>query len=143
MSLSIWHMCMQLGDGQGLPDARTARPVARSGSFHFACTCESGGETESATSHVIYSVLLWPVSRRSEARRRLRDIPRTAAGNPRNLHYEAHQPPLAYTLLAAPERLLALSRCQYGWRCYGLLRRWQESLLLLAVRKRLFSQLRS
>jgi len=120
-----------------------ARLFARSGSFHSAYTCESGGENRICRkSRSIYPPYIsWPVSRRSEARRRLRDIPtETAVATLGLLNYEAHQPPLAYTLLAAPERLWLVSRCQYGWRCYDYCG-GAGSLLLLSGAERLFSQL--
>ena len=98
----------QLANGQGLPDARNAR-LSREVWETILRAPASDPVKSNLPEVVTYSEYFsWPLERRSGVQRSLRDIPRdyrwqlSSAGN-----YEAHHPPLAYLLLAIPERLLA------------------------------------
>ena len=98
----------QLANGQGLPDARTAR-LSREVWQSILCAPASVPVKSNLPQVVTYAEYFsWPAERRSAVQQSLRDIPRddrwqlSDAGN-----YEAHHPPLAYLLLAIPERLLA------------------------------------
>lgn len=98
----------QLANGQGLPDARTAR-LSKEVWQSILLAPASVPVRSNLPQVVSYSEYFsWPAERRSAVQRSIRDIPRedrlplSDAGN-----YEAHQAPLAYALLAIPERLLA------------------------------------
>jgi len=98
----------QLANGKGLPDARSAH-LSREVWEAILRVPASDPVKSNLPEVVTYSEYFsWPLERRSGVQRSLRDIPRdyrwqlSNAGN-----YEAHHPPLAYLLLAAPERLLA------------------------------------
>jgi hypothetical protein len=98
----------QLANGQGLPDARTAR-LSREVWEAILHAPASDPVKANLPQVVTYSEYFsWPPERRTGVQRSLRDIPRdyrwqlSNAGN-----YEAHHPPLAYLALAIPERLLA------------------------------------
>jgi hypothetical protein len=98
----------QLANGQGFPDARNAR-LSREVWEAILRAPASDPVKANLPAVVTYSEYFsWPPERRSAAQRSLRDIPRdyrwqlSNAGN-----YEAHHAPLAYILLAVPERLLA------------------------------------
>jgi hypothetical protein len=98
----------QLANGQGLPDARSAR-LSREVWQAILRAPASDPVKANLPDVVTYAEYFsWPSERRSAAQRSLRDIPRdyrwqlSNAGN-----YEAHHAPLAYILLAVPERLLA------------------------------------
>ena len=98
----------QMANGQGLPDARSAH-LSREVWEAILRVPASDPVKSNLPEVVTYSEYFsWPLERRSGVQRSLRDIPRdyrwqlSNAGN-----YEAHHPPLAYLLLAAPERLLA------------------------------------
>ena len=132
----------QLSDGQGLPDARTAR-LSREVGASILLTPASQAVKQNLPQVTSYTQYFsWPVSRRSEARRRLRDIPTELRWQPSELlNYEAHQPPLAYTLLAAPERLLARFSLPVRVAMLRIIAAVAGSLLLLSGAERLFSQL--
>ncbi len=132
----------QLSDGQGLPDARTAR-LSREVGASILLTPASQAVKQNLPQVTSYTQYFsWPVSRRSEARRRLRDIPTELRWQPSELlNYEAHQPPLAYTLLAAPERLLARFSLPVRVAMLRIIAAVAGSLLLLSGAERLFLQL--
>jgi hypothetical protein len=132
----------QLGDGQGLPDARTAR-LSREVGASILLTPASQAVKQNLPQVTSYTQYFsWPVSRRSEARHRLRDIPTDLRWQPSELlNYEAHQPPLAYILLAVPERLLARLSLPVRVTMLRFIAAVAGSLLLLGGAERLFRQL--
>jgi hypothetical protein len=98
----------QLANGEGLPDVRSAR-LSREVWESILRAPASDPVKSNLPQVVAYTEYFsWPAERRSAARQSLRDIPPdyrwqlSSAGN-----YEAHHAPLAYLLLAGPERLLA------------------------------------
>jgi hypothetical protein len=98
----------QLGNWQGLPDPRTARLSREVGASILLAPASQTVKQNlpQVTSYTQY--FSWPAPRRSEVWRQLRAIPAELRWQPSGfLNYEAHQPPLAYLLLAFPERLLA------------------------------------
>jgi hypothetical protein len=98
----------QLANGLGLPDARNAR-LSRE-VWEAVLRAPASDPVKSNLPQVVTyaEYFSWPLERRSAVQRSLREIPPeyrwqlSSAGN-----YEAHHPPLAYMLLAVPERLLA------------------------------------
>ena len=98
----------QLANGQGLPDVRSARmsrEVWEAVLRAPASTAVKANLPEVVTYSEYFS---WPVERRFAAQRSLREIPRDYRWQLSNAaNYEAHHAPLAYILLAVPERLLA------------------------------------
>lgn len=98
----------QLANGQGFPDARSARlsrEVAEAILRAPASLAVKANLPEVVTYPEFFS---WPAEHRSQAHQSLRDIPREYRWQPSNfLNYEAQHAPLAYILLAIPERLLA------------------------------------
>jgi hypothetical protein len=98
----------QLANGQGLPDARSAR-LSREVWETILRAPASDAVKSNLPAVVTYSEYFsWTAERRSAAQRSLGDIPRDYRWQPSNAgNYEAHHAPLAYILLAVPERLLA------------------------------------
>jgi hypothetical protein len=98
----------QLANGQGLPDARSARLSQEvwQSVLHAPASDPVKANLPQVVTYAEY--FSWPAERRAATQQSLREIPRgyrwqlSSAGN-----YEAHHPPLAYILLAIPERLLA------------------------------------
>jgi hypothetical protein len=98
----------QLANGQGFPDPRSARlsrevseAILRAPASHAV----KANLPEVVTYHEFFS---WATERRSQAHQSLHDIPERDRWQPSNfLNYEALQAPLAYMVLAIPERLLA------------------------------------
>ncbi len=132
----------QLGDGQGLPDARTARLSREVGASLLLAPASQAVKQNlpQVTSYTQY--FSWPAPRRAEDRQRLRDIPTELRWQPSELlNYEAHQPPLAYTLLAAPERLLARFSLPVRVAMLRIIAAVAGSLLLLSGAEQLFRQL--
>ena len=98
----------QLANGQGLPDARSAR-LSRE-VWEAVLRAPASDPVKSNLPEVVtYSEYFsWPAERRSAVQQSLHDIPQDYRWQPSNAgNYEAHHPPLAYILLAIPERLLA------------------------------------
>lgn len=97
-----------LANGQGLPDPRTSvlsREVAASIAIAPASNVVRDNLPQVATFSEFFA---WPRSDRAAMKARLREIPRDWSWQPSNiLIYEALHPPLAYLLLAGPERWLA------------------------------------
>lgn len=98
----------QLANGDGLPDARTAR-LSREVAESILRAPASYSVKANLPEVIPYSEFFsWPYRRRWQAHESLRDIPRPYRWQPSEfLNYEAQQAPLAYILLALPERLLA------------------------------------
>jgi hypothetical protein len=132
----------QLGDGPGLPDARTAR-LSREVEASILLAPASQAVKQNLPQVTSYTQYFsWPVSRRSEARHRLRDIPTELRWQPSELlNYEAHQPPLAYMLLAVPARLLAHYSLPVRVAMLRIIAAVAGSLLLLSGAEQLFQQL--
>jgi hypothetical protein len=98
----------QLANGRGFPDARTAR-LSREVSEAVLLAPVSPSVKTNLPEAVAYpEYFSWPAERRSQAQQSLRDIPQAYRWQPSGfLNYEAQHAPLAYILLAIPERLLA------------------------------------
>ena len=98
----------QLANGQGFPDARNTR-LSREVWQSILLAPASDPVKTNLPEVVTYSEYFsWPSDRRSGAQRSLRAIPRTYRWQPSNTgNYEAQHAPLAYMLLAVPERLLS------------------------------------
>lgn len=132
----------QLGNWQGLPDSRTARLSREVGdSILLAPASQSVKQNlPQVTSYAEY--FSWPIPRRSDVRHRLRTIPTDLRWQPSEfLNYEAHQPPLAYLLMAVPERLLARVSLPVRVAILRIIVAAAGSLLLLSGAEQLFSQL--
>lgn len=92
----------QLANGQGFPDARTARL-----SQEVWQSILSAPASDPVKSN-LPEYFSWPAERRSQIQQGLRDIPRSARSKLSDAsNYEALQAPLAYAPLAVAERLLA------------------------------------
>ncbi|MBZ5580287.1 MAG: hypothetical protein LAP40_27330 [Acidobacteriia bacterium] len=133
----------QLANGQGLPDARTARLSDEVGtSLMFAPA--SPVVRQNIPQVTTYSQYFeWPAPRRLEAQRRLSEIPIPARWRLSPFpNYEAQHPPLAYLLLAAPERLLAALPLPLRVASLRVMAAVFGALLLFAGAVRLFTQFR-
>lgn len=98
----------QLANGWGLPDARSAR-LSEEVRTSIADAPASASVKRNLPTAVSYAEFFsWTSERRAAGREQLARIPPqlrwSPAGNP---NYEAQQAPLAYALLAVPERFLA------------------------------------
>jgi hypothetical protein len=131
----------QLANGQGLPDPRTARLSGEVGASILLAPASQVVKRNlpQVTSYAQY--FSWPATRRAEVRRQLYEIP---AGlrwqSSQFVNYEVHHPPLAYMLLALPERVF---RVPLPVRV-AILRTVAAvtgSLLLLSGAERLFAQI--
>lgn len=132
----------QLANGQGLPDPNTARlsnEVATSillapGSYVVKKNLPQ------VTSYSQY--FSWPALERAEVRRRLNEIPPEFRWQPSQfVNYEAQHPPLAYFLLAIPERLLANAPLPIRITILRIVAALIGSLLLLRGAEKLFAQI--
>lgn len=84
----------------------------------------------------------WPRARRLEVRRQLFEIPTGLRFRPSSiLNYEAHQPPLAYAILAVAERVLADIALPVRVAALCVAAAVSGSILLLTGADRLFSRL--
>ena len=132
----------QLGNWQGLPDPRTARLSREVGASILLAPASQTVKQNlpQVTSYTQY--FSWPAPRRSEVWRQLRAIPAELRWQPSGfLNYEAHQPPLAYLLLAFPERLLARVSLPVRVAILRIVAAVAGSLLLLSGAEQLFLQL--
>lgn len=132
----------QLANWQGLPDARSAR-LSREAWQAVLCAPASDPVKANLPQVATYSEYFsWPSERRAQAQRSLRTIPpdyRWQASDAGN--YEAHHPPLAYALLAIPERLLAGTPLPLRVLILRLVAALAGSLLLCAATAALCSEL--
>ena len=98
----------QLANGQGLPDARTAQ-LSKEVAAALRIAPGSASVKNNLPGTVTYAEFFsWSAERREQARQALSEIPRDYRWqNSGARNYEAQHPPLAYLLLAGPERLLA------------------------------------
>lgn len=132
----------QLANGQGLPDQNTARLSNEAGASILLTPASSVVKENlpQVTSYAQY--FSWPVLKRAEVRRRLNEIPTELRWNPSQfVNYEAQQPPLAYFLLAIPERLLASEPIPMRIAILRIVAASIGSLLLLTGAERLFAQI--
>jgi hypothetical protein len=132
----------QLANGQGLPDARTAR-LSREVEASLLLAPASQAVQQNLPQTTSYDqYFAWPASKRLEARERLWEIPAEFRWQPSEfLNYEAHHPPLAYVVLAIPERLLARVPLPVRVAILRIFAAVVGSLLLLSGAGRLLSQL--
>ena len=98
----------QLANGQGLPDARTAR-LSREVWQSILLAPASDPVKSNLPEVVTYAEYFsWPLEHRTRVQQNIRAIPRDYRWQPSDAgNYEAQHPPLAYALLAAPDCLLA------------------------------------
>jgi len=132
----------QLANRQGLPDARAASLSREVGtSILLAPASEAVKQNlREVTDYAQY--FSWPATTRTDVRRRLYEIPAESRWQPsRFLNYEAHQPPLAYLLLAGPERTLDRMALPTRVAILRILVAAAGSLLLLSGARCLFQQL--
>jgi hypothetical protein len=132
----------QLANGQGFPDARTARLSQETGASLLLAPASQAVKQNlpRVTSYAEY--FSWPAARRSGLRRQLDAIPFGLRWQPSEfLNYEAHQPPLAYILLALPERLLDRVSLPVRIAVLRIIAAIAGALLLFSGAERLFSQL--
>jgi hypothetical protein len=134
----------RLANGRGFPDVRTER-LSREVAVSILRAPASQGVKANLPAVVAYSEFFsWPSGRRSQARQSLRDIPpeyRWQSSEFQN--YEAYQAPLAYILLAVPERMLAAMPLPSRVLILRILAALAGSLLLYAGGGSLCSQLGS
>jgi hypothetical protein len=132
----------QLASGQGFPDALTAR-LSRETGASLLLAPGSQAVKQNLPQVIPYAeYFAWPEARRLEVRRQLDAIPFALRWQPSEfLNYEAHQPPLAYLLLAFPERLLSGVSLPLRVAILRIIGAIAGALLLLTGAERLFSQL--
>jgi hypothetical protein len=132
----------QLANGQGLPDARTARLSREVGASLLLAPASQAVQQNlpQATSYNEY--FAWPIAKRLETRQHLWAIPAEFRWQPSDfLNYEAQHPPLAYLVLAIPERLLVRVPIPLRVAILRIIAAVAGSLLLLAGAERLLIQL--
>jgi hypothetical protein len=132
----------QLANGQGLPDARTARLSGEVGASILLAPASAAVKQNlpQVTSYTQY--FSWAAARRWDVQRQLRAIPPELRWQSSEfLNYEAHQPPLSYVLLAFSERLLARVSLPLRLAILRMMAAVAGALLLLSGAERLFSQL--
>jgi hypothetical protein len=98
----------RLANGRGLPELRTDR-LSREVAVSLLNAPASEGVKGNLPQVTTYEEFFrWTPERRAKARRALREIPPEYRWQSSEFQdYEAHQAPLAYVLLAVPERMLA------------------------------------
>lgn len=98
----------QLANGRGFVDVRAAS-LTKEVAASIPLTPVSSTVKVNLHAAPLYSEFFsWPAARRAETRRALTAIPPDWRGADSQIsNYEAHHPPLAYALLAVPERVLA------------------------------------
>jgi len=132
----------QMGNWQGLPDPRTARLSSEVGSSILLAPASQAVKLNLPQVMSYSQYFSLPITTRSEVRGRLRAIPAELRWQPSELlNYEAHHPPLAYILLAFPERLLARVSLPVRVLILRIIAAVAGSLLLLSGAEQLFLQL--
>lgn len=98
----------QLANGRGFLELRAAR-VSREAAASISFTPVSPTVKVNLRAAPLYSEFFsWPAASRAQGRERLRAIPpEWRAADSEIDNYEAHHPPLAYLLMALPERIAA------------------------------------
>lgn len=131
-----------LANGYGLPDPRTARLSREVGESLLLAPASHVVKQNLPDVTTYAQFFALPLSRQLQLRDKLRNIPAEWRWQPsRFLNYEAHHPPLAYALLAFPERLLAGLALRHRVAVLRLFAATAGSLLLLGGANRLFRQL--
>ena len=133
----------QLANGQGLPDARTAR-LSREVAASLLLAPASQAVKQNLPQVISYSEYFsWPAPKRLDLRRQLDAIPEELRwhASEDSLNYEAQQSPLAYILLAFPERLLASVALPVRVAWLRIMAAVAGALLLFSGAERLFAQL--
>jgi hypothetical protein len=131
-----------LANGQRWPDSRTARLSSEVGTSIVLAPASPAVKHNlpQVTSYADYFSL--PAATRAEVRRRLYEIPAGLRWQPSQfMNYEAHHPPLAYLLLAVPERLLESVPLPARVAILRIIGALAGSLLLLSGAEQLFLQL--
>lgn len=132
----------QLANGQGLSDARTARLSGEVGASLLLAPASHAVQQNLPQVTCYAQYFSWPAAQRSDLRRRLDLIAAELRWRPSQfLNYEAHQPPLAYMLLAFPERLLSGVSLPVRVAMLRMMAAIGGALLLLGGAERLFLQL--
>jgi hypothetical protein len=132
----------QLANWQGLPDPRTARLSSEVGASVLLAPASHVVKQNLPQVTPYAQYFSWPAARRAEVRRQLYEIPTELRWQPSQfVNYEGHQPPLAYLLLAVPERLLAPVPLPVRVAILRIAVAVAGSLLLLSGAQRLFLQL--
>jgi hypothetical protein len=132
----------QLANGRSLPDPRTARLSAEVGASIPLAPASQVVKQNLPQVASYDQYFSWPAARRAETRRQLREIPAELRWQPSQfLNYEAHHPPLAYILLAVPERVLARVPLPVRVAILRIVAAVTGSLLLLSGAERLFLQI--
>jgi hypothetical protein len=132
----------QLANGQGLPDPRTARLSNEVGTSILLAPASQVVKQNlpQVTSYTEY--FSWPAPKRAEVQRQLHELPAELRWQPSQfVNYEAHHPPLAYMLLALPERLLARVPLPVRVAILRIVVAVAGALLLLGGAERLFLQI--
>src|SRR5580658_4985076 len=133
----------QLANGQGWPDARTAR-LSREVAASLLLAPASQAVKQNLPQVISYSEYFsWPAARRLDLRRQLDAIPEELRwhASEDSLNYEAQQSPLAYIVLAFPERLLASVSLPVRVALLRIMAGVAGALLLFSGADRLFTQL--
>jgi len=132
----------QLASAGGFPDARTARLSGEVGASLLLAPASAATKQNLPQVVSFDQFFAWPESGRQEARKQLDQIPPDLRRQSSQfLNYEAQHPPLAYLLLAVPERILARIPLPPRVAILRIIAAGAGALLLLAAAERLFSQL--
>jgi hypothetical protein len=132
----------QLANGQGLPDPRRARLSSEVGTSILLAPASQVVKQNlpQVISYAEYFSL--PAPKRIELRRQLDEIRVELRWRPSQfMNYEAHHPPLAYALLALPERLLARVQLPVRVAILRIVVALVGSLLLLSGAEQLFLEI--
>jgi hypothetical protein len=131
-----------LADARGLPDVRTAtvsEEVAESIALAPASPVVHQNLPQAMTYREYFS---FAGATCADIQRRLRSIPVADRSKPSTIgNYEAHQPPLAYLLLALPERVMATRSLPSRVLALRLIAAWAGALLLFTGAEGLFTEL--
>jgi len=132
----------QLANGQGLPDSRTARLSGEVGASLLLAPASTAVKQNLPRVMSFSEYFSLPTPGRADLRRQLNEIPAGLRWQPAPfMNYQAHHPPLAYTLLAIPERLLAGLRLPVRVVILRILIALVGSFLLCTGARRLFQQI--
>ncbi len=132
----------QLANRQGWPDPRTSRLSSEVGASILLAPASHIVKQNLPQVTTYAEYFSWPAVRRAEVVRQLYEIPAELRWQPSQfLNYEAQHPPLAYLLLALPERLLARVALPVRVALLRIIAAVTGSLLLLSGAQRLYSQL--
>ena len=131
-----------LANGQGWPDPRTDR-VSKEVAASLMLAPASHVVQQNIPQVTTYArYFAWPGRQRENVQRQIREIPWQTRWQPADiLNYEAQHPPLAYLLLALPERLLARVPIPYRVAFLRVIAAVAGALLLGLAAERLFAQL--